>query len=65
MADRCPHCSFNPTSNNDFCQDHKPVSTVDFRHAVQRMDSRDFTEDAKLDADWALIRRGLRNSGLA
>lgn len=23
--DRCPHCSFNPTSLNDFCDKHRPV----------------------------------------
>lgn len=23
MADRCPHCSFQPTSNSDFCDRHE------------------------------------------
>jgi hypothetical protein len=22
--DRCPHCSFDPTSRNDYCDKHKP-----------------------------------------
>ena len=24
MSERCPHCSFNPTTSNDYCSKHKP-----------------------------------------
>lgn len=24
MVDKCPYCSFNPTTTNDFCSKHKP-----------------------------------------
>lgn len=23
-SDRCPHCSFDPTNSNDFCDEHRP-----------------------------------------
>lgn len=27
--ERCPNCSFNPTSRNDYCDEHQPIFTDD------------------------------------
>ncbi len=65
MSDRCPHCSFNPTSNSDFCDDHRGVTKAELHQAVKQI------QDA-VDADWLInpeaweiVRRGMRNVGLA
>lgn len=28
MTDRCPHCSFDPTSHSDYCAKHRPGNRV-------------------------------------
>lgn len=76
MADRCPLCSFDPTSKTDFCDEHQPIMQADLQAAVYRTQFRcedqggpvnlggPYEFPASVD-DWALIYRAMRNAGLA
>jgi len=46
---RCPHCSFQPTSREDYCDEHRDAITVDLTTSERRLLVRLLT-DASIDA---------------
>jgi hypothetical protein len=43
MAKRCPYCSFDPTSDSDYCDEHRP-SKVTTNHELALIMIREMRE---------------------
>ena len=61
---RCPHCSFDPTSLNDYCELHRPMTVEKLQRAELARLTREL-EAARRERDTERQRAEIYGDGIA